>query len=69
MSRRAWHKQDCSHVVQFSDLGKRQEAAGVNKVLPVQAQGEKSSEFNLRLGKEGGLGAVSPRLTLALDLE
>lgn len=38
-------------------------------VLPVQAQGEKSSEFNLGLGKEGRLGAVFPRLTLALDLE
>lgn len=68
MRRRARHKQDRSHVLQFSVLCQTEEAAGVNRVLPVQAQ-EKSSETKLGLGKEGALGTVFPRFTLASDLE
>lgn len=69
MRRRARHKQDRSHVLQFSVLCQTEEAAGVNRVLPVQAQEEKSSETKLSLGKEGALGTVFPRFTLASDLE
>lgn len=41
----------------------------MNRVLPFKPGGEKSSESNLGLGKEAGLGTVFLRLTLVLELE